>query len=188
MTMLDYTDFSALRLQDIFASEFLAGCPAYAEVTPDGAFECEYKGGLWQDELIDGVRFWFPEGDRNKLAIVELWASPLVAPSVRDRADLAAGTFISAWKANGDRVLEALKVPVHFGEAEAAVESLAAGAVRRSAVSGGTIFVLSFAIRAPDFYEAEAVVHSSDGLLKIGISRPDLVWANQLDDDDDDDG
>ena len=186
--MVDYDSFSALRMRNICAPSFLAGYPSYLEVTSDGAFEIEYKGGLWEDELIDGVRFWFPENDHGKLAIVELWGSPLVGPSVRDRANPASGTFVPAWKANADRVLDALKLPVRIGDKETAVEALAAGAARRSSDPGGTIFFMSFAIHAPDAYEVEAVIHVSDGLLKIEISRPDLVCENQLAYDGDDGG
>jgi len=80
--------------------------------------------------------------------------------------------------ANVNRVLEALDLPIRMGSDEAAVRALAAGEVLSfgypgewydmyEAVARGTVSSLSFACRAPDIYHMRAVVHSSEGLLKL---------------------
>jgi hypothetical protein len=46
------------------------------------------------------------------------------------------------------------------------------------AAAPGTVSSLSFACRAPDIYHVRAVVHSSEGLLKLEVRRPDVVRGN----------
>src|SRR4051812_27387325 len=80
--MLCPNDFSALRLSRVFPSAHLEGYPRYTAVSADPEQEShciEYLGGSWAVERIDGVTFWYPASDGGSLAIVELWASHLVA-------------------------------------------------------------------------------------------------------------
>jgi hypothetical protein len=107
--LIDYGAFAALRLGTIFTAPLLATYPWYAPVGRDSGFDLEYMGGMWDVELIDGVQFWFPEADPDKLGIVELCASGLVQTiAVRDDANPAGGTLVAGWAANANHVLDML--------------------------------------------------------------------------------
>ena len=86
--MIDHATFSALRLSRIFAAGHLGSYPFYIEVDPEGDFDIEYLGGQWHEELIDGVQFFFPASDGNKLGVVEVWGSGCVmSAAVRGRPE-----------------------------------------------------------------------------------------------------
>jgi hypothetical protein len=188
--MIDHATFSALRLRRIFPREHPEGYRYYIEIDPDGNFDTEYMGGQWHEELIDGVQFFYPQRDGNKLGIVELWGSGcVIAAAVRDRPAAISASLIPSWMANVNRVLEALDLPIRMGSDEAAVRALAAGKVRSSgfpdewyslypAVAKDTLRSLAFACRAPDIYHLNAVVHCTEGLLKLQIYQPDLIRSN----------
>src|SRR5216683_2682262 len=107
--MIDHATFSALRLSRVFPPDHLESYPFYIAVDPEGDFDIEYLGGQWHEELIDGVQFFFPERDGNKLGVVELWGSGCVmSAAVRGRPEANAASLIPGWTANVDRVLEAL--------------------------------------------------------------------------------
>ena len=188
--MIDYAALSALRLCRIFAANYLAAFRFYVEVNPAGNFDVEYLGGQWHEELIDGVRFFFPESDGTRLGVVELWGSGCVAAAaVRDPPDSNSASLIHSWAANANRALEVLDLPIRMGSPETAVQALAAGKVRSfgypdawysmcPAVEQGTLSSLSFACRALDIYHMNAVVHSTAGLLRLEVRRPDVVRSN----------
>jgi hypothetical protein len=189
--MLDHDTFSALRLGRVFAAEFLDGYPWYSAA--DSSYDTEYLGGRWDDELIDGVVFWYPAAGRGQLGIVDVWGCPhLAAGPVRDRPERGAAWLVPAWSANADRALEAIGAPVRLGAPEAAVVAPAAGDVVRSAYppewyravglpADGSLTSLSLAWRTPHLYHVSAVVHSTAGLLKLEVRRPDLVRKNDAD-------
>jgi hypothetical protein len=181
--MVDYRTFSALRLGGIFPAEILQAYPFYVELDPQGDFDTEYMGGQWHEELIDGVKFFFPASAGDKLGVVELWGSGCVAGAARDKSDSPSVSLVPAWVANSDRVLGALEVPVRMGSDDAAVQALAAGRVVSFdyPVKGerkGAVRSLTFACRAPDVYHIKAVVHAKRGLLKLEMRCPDLVRSN----------
>jgi hypothetical protein len=92
--MIDHATFSALRLSRIFAAEHLESYPFYIEVDPEGDFDIEYLGGQWHEELIDGVQFFFPASDGNKLGVVEVWGSGCVmSAAVRGRPEANSRTL-----------------------------------------------------------------------------------------------
>src|SRR5690348_9042955 len=84
--MIDHAAFSALRLSRVFPREHLEAYPWYDEVDPGGdVFRWEYMGGQWHTEDIDGVQFFHPECDGNKLGMIELWGSGcMTSGPVRD--------------------------------------------------------------------------------------------------------
>lgn len=188
--MLGHASFSSLRLSRIFSQERLESFPFFVAVDPRGEFDTEYMGGQWHEELIDGVQFFYPACDGEKLGIIELWGGGCVmSAAVRDRPELISASLVPGWTANVDRVLETLELPFRMGSDETAVCALAAGRVRRSgfpdrwyelnpAVTRGALRSLSFACRAPDIYHIKAVIHSGEGLLKVELRRPDLVRSN----------
>jgi len=78
----------------IFAAEHLGSYPFYIEVDPEGDFDIEYLGGQWHEELIDGVQFFFPASDGNKLGVVEVWGSGCVmSAAVRGRSEANSRTL-----------------------------------------------------------------------------------------------
>ena len=84
----------ALRLSRIFAAEHLGSYPFYIEVDPESNFDIEYLGGQWHEELIDGVQFFFPASDGNKLGVVEVWGSGCVmSAAVRGRPGVTGSQF-----------------------------------------------------------------------------------------------
>ena len=190
--MINHARFLALRLSRIFPREFLEGYPWYDEVEPQGdVFHWEYMGGQWHTENIDGVQFFHPECDGNKLGMVEVWGAGCVTNSaVRDAPESRSASLVLNWTANIDRVLEVLELAVRIGSPESAVCALASGKVRCSeyprawydscpAVERGTLRALSFACRAPDIYHMSAVVHSTFGLLQLVIRQPEVVRSNE---------
>jgi hypothetical protein len=188
--MIDHATFSALRLRRIFPREHLEAYRYYIEVDPKGDFDEEYMGGQWHEELIDGVQFFYPKSNGDKLGIVELWGSGCtISAAVRDRPAANSASLIPSWTAHVNRVLDALDLPIHMGSDEAAVRALSVGEVRSSvfpdewyglypAVAKGTLRSLAFACRAPDIYHMNAVVHATEGLLKLAIRLPDVIRAN----------
>src|SRR5436305_8536812 len=111
--MVDYTTFSGLRLDRLFPREFLESYRYYVPVDPEGDFDIEYLGGQWHEELIDGVQFFFPESDGNKLGVVEVWGSGcVISAAVRDRPESNSASLIPGWTANVNRVLEVLDLPI----------------------------------------------------------------------------
>jgi hypothetical protein len=73
--MIEPATFSALRLSRI-------------------DFDIEYLGGQWHEELIDGVQFFFPASDGNKLGVVEVWGSGCVmSAAVRGRPEANSRTL-----------------------------------------------------------------------------------------------
>jgi hypothetical protein len=199
--MVDYATFSSLRLRQLFSREALELAPFYSEVKPDGhGFDIEYLGGVWDQELIDGVTLWFPKADGSKVGIVEVKAGPHVdgvAVEGRPGPDMGPNP---AWVANANRVLEALELP-RIGAVEEAVRSQAAGQIWShpipDSVAPGTVHVprqaynpqwarssLFFATKGPAPYHIEATVHASQGLLKLEIRRPDLIRANDFEGED----
>jgi hypothetical protein len=76
-----------------------------------------------------------------------------------------------------------LHLPVQFGDGDAAVRAIGAGAIHIADYPDGTMHLMSFDIRTPDLYHLQAVVHVTGGLLKLEIRRPDLVEANQCGDE-----
>jgi hypothetical protein len=189
--MLDHDRFAALRLSRLFPAEHLELYPYYVAVKPSGDFATEYQGGQWHEELIDGVQLFYPARAGDKLGIVELWgAGCVMAAAVRDRPNPLPPLLVPSWTANGNRVLEALELPLRLGSDEAAVRSLAAGQVHASAypkewydsykdVAKGTVTSLSFACRGPGVYHVQAVVHATAGLLSFAVRQPDLIRANE---------
>src|SRR5438270_13097934 len=114
--MLKYAAFSALRLAKLFPPAHLESYPFYIEVDPDGDFDTEYQGGQWHEETIDGVQLWYPAAAGDQLGGVDVWACAyLPSGPVRDKPDPKARGFVDAWRANADRVLEALELPVRMG-------------------------------------------------------------------------
>src|ERR1700682_3393268 len=98
--MIDHATFSALRLSRICAAEHLGSYPFYIEVDPEGDFDIEYLGGQWHEERIDGVQFFFPAGDGNKLGVVEVWGSGCVmSAAVRGRPEANSASLIPGWPA-----------------------------------------------------------------------------------------
>lgn len=203
MQMPDYATFSALRLSRVFPAVHLEGYPRYMAIDPDPENESyfmEYLGGSWAVEKIDGVQFWYPACEGASLTIVELWASHLVAfgRRYRDDPDSNQSSIVTPWKANADRVLEALGLALRMGDREDALRSLAAGDLRASPFPPGAVdpfpahFKSSFQTwwfvpRAPDVYHVQAVIHATDGLAYLEIRRPDLVQENCGAGDDDED-
>ncbi len=191
--MIDHARFSALRLSRLFPRDVLQAYRFYIEVDPDGDFDEEYMGGQWHQELIDGVEFFYPRRAGDKLGVARLWAAGcVVAAAVCERPPSNSAEPVPAWRHNADRVLEALALPFRMGADEAVVCSLAAGKVLSHAfpdewyalypaVAKGTLRSLLFACRAPDVYHVDAVVHATEGLLKLDVRRPDLVRANDAD-------
>ena len=55
---------------------------------------------------------------------------------------------------------------------------MAAGSIRRGDFGDVARRFISFAVRAPDLYHVQGVVHDKEGLLHLEIRRPDLVRAN----------
>ena len=104
---------SALRLSRIFAAEHLESYPFYIEVDPEGDFDIEYLGGQWHEELIDGVQFFFPASDGNKLDVVEVWGQRVC--DVRCRARPAGSEFANSESAT--RPLRLLRVIRRCGQA-----------------------------------------------------------------------
>jgi hypothetical protein len=188
--MLDHKAFSDLRLGKIFPPAELDEHPFYSEVKPNRGFDTEYLGGQWHEELIDGVQFFYPAAAGTKLGVVELWAAGcVVSAAVRDKPVSRSADVAPAWAANANRVMEALELPIRMESDEAAVRSLAVANVLSNdypdewyqsvdRVARGTVRALSFAHRSPSLYHVEAIVHSTNGLLKLVIRRPDLVRKN----------
>jgi hypothetical protein len=190
--MVAYEKFSALRLATIFGASHLDGYSWYSPVKPGrSGFDTEFMGGQWHEEVIDGVMFWYPQRAGDKLAIAQLWAAACVQENgARDKPDPSA-IVMPSWRANADHALAALDVPIRIGAKEEAVVSLASGGVLRHefpdewyraypAVKNGSLASMSFAMRTPDIYHVQAIVHADEGLLKISIYRPDVVRANEF--------
>lgn len=187
--MVDHEVFSALLLSKLFPPAFLEEFPFY-RAEAGRSFDTEYLGGQWDEVGIDGVQFWFPEAAPDKLGVVEVWGSRYFATGpARDKPEPGGAWLFPPWVANADRVLGALGLPVRIGSDEAAVRALATGKVMASdypadwyrAVgqkADGSIRSLSFACRAPGVYHVSAVVHATEGLLKLEVRRPDLIRAN----------
>jgi hypothetical protein len=56
--------------------------------------DVEYLGGQWHEELIDGVQFFFPASDGNKLGVVEVRGSGCVmSTAVRGRLEVNSRTL-----------------------------------------------------------------------------------------------
>src|SRR5258708_4999969 len=124
--MLAYTPFSALRLAAIFSTSELDDYPWYSAVKPErSGFDTEFMGGQWHEEIIDGVHFWYPKRAGGKLAIVQVWAAACVAlAGARDKPAEGA-VIVPSWRANIDRVLTALELPIRVGAKEDDVIALA---------------------------------------------------------------
>jgi hypothetical protein len=191
--MLDYNAFSSLRLGKVFPSEMLDDYPYYSEVKPGRGFDTQLLGGQWHEELIDGVQFFYPSADGSKLGVAELWAAGcVVAAAVRDKPASSSAELVTAWTANANRVLEALELPIRMGSDEADVRALAVANVLSNdypdewyqsvdGVERGTVRAMSFAHRSSSLYHVEAIVHSTNGLLKLVVRRPDVVRKNDSD-------
>lgn len=186
--MLDYQAFSALRLDRVFPQSFLQEYPRYFSHDPDGSYFIEYLGDSWDVENIDGVEFWYPASDGKNLGVVQLWASHLVALDrrYRDAPDSNTTSLVSAWKANADRVLEALDLPWRMGIAPDAVQS-ASGAEVQDTLFPGTVWASPYAadfrdsfktiwvlVGAPGLYHVAATFHEKDGLVHLEIRRADI--------------
>ncbi len=191
--MIDHATFSGLRASRIFPAEMLGTYQWYIEVDPDGDFDTEYLGGQWHEELIDGVQFFYPASDGKQLGVIELWGSGCVQPAVvRDKPESKSARLVPTWAANANRVLEALELPVRMGSQRGALVKLAAGNVLSSDypdefygsykdVAKGTLSTCNFACRAPAVYHIQAIVHTTEGLMKLDIRRPDLIRRNDRD-------
>jgi hypothetical protein len=93
----------------------LQSYPFYIDVDPEGDFDIEYLGGQRHEELIDGVQFFFPASDGDKLGVVEVWGNGCVmSAAVRGRPEADSAAFVPGWSANVDRVLEALDLPIRI--------------------------------------------------------------------------
>jgi hypothetical protein len=174
--MIDHSTFSALRSRHLF--------PMESKPDPERrSFDEEYMGGLWDEEYIAGVTLRFPKRGGNKVGIVEAAAGPYVdATAVEGHPTPFTGPFVDpAWVANANKMLEAVGLAVRIGDGEMALRPLAAGNILKRDFSDGGRSFLFLACRAPDLYHMEAVVHATEGLLRLVIRRPDLVKANDRD-------
>jgi hypothetical protein len=163
------------------------------------SFDIEYMGGLWDTEMIDGVTLWFPKRDGSKVAIVEVSAGKYVESIGKEGKPAPDIGPDPSWVTNADRVLGALDLP-RMGASDAAVRALASGRAWShpipDSVAPGTVEIphgdprlkgarssLFFATLRPDIYHMAATVHSTEGLLRLEIRRPDLIRRNELESD-----
>ena len=190
--MLDHNRFAALRMSNIFPGDCLEANRYYIEVDRNGGFDEEYMGGMWHEELIDGVQLFFPKRAGDKLGIIELWGAGCVqGAAAQCRPDPLPSLLVPEWTVNADTVLTVLDLPIRMGSDEAAVQSLASGRVSRFGypdawydripeLGRGTVASLTFAHLQPDLYHMRAVVHATAGLLSFAVRRPDLIRINEF--------
>jgi hypothetical protein len=127
--MLGYDRFSVLRLRHIFPPTVLATARFYLEAPDEGpdSFDEEYMGGLWSSEVIDGVSLWFPEVARSQVAILQVSGGPRPDAVSVGRQPFAGPFLDPTWTANANQALAALSLALRIGDAEKAMEPLAAG-------------------------------------------------------------
>ena len=189
--MIDHDTFSQLRLSRVFQDTDLLSYPSYVAVEPRGSFDTEYLGGQWHEERIDGVQFFYPAEDGDKLGVLQLWGDGYLSGTLaRDQPDPSHSLLVPTWAANANRALDALELPIQLGSNESAVRSLATGRVTARPfpdawydqvknVPRGSLSSLAFVLRAPDIYHMSAVLDVTEGLIRLEIRRPDLIRVNE---------
>jgi hypothetical protein len=179
--MIGKEDFSKMRLLDFFPDNPQARkCPKSAD---ERSYDFEWVGGLWDMDVIPGVKFYYPEADGSKLGAVELG---LRVPEVDE----------GSWQgdpreqeANAAKVLAALDLPFHFRDSLATYHDLLK---KWNIVISEELYPnpygpknlpwtwQGFHFGKPDEFLVQVLVHHAQGILKVEVRREDLAEGNEL--------